>query len=219
MIHLPFRDRFEAGHLLGGELAKRNLPENSILLALPRGGVVVAAAVASVLHLPLDFVVVRKIGVPWQPELAIGAIAGDKVQTLDRNMILHLQITRGELDQIIAKETAECRRREQLYRHGKSSPILRDRTVILVDDGLATGSSMLAAVRYVKSLRPARVIVAVPVAARETCEQMKAQADDCICLATPDPFFAVGEWYRDFRQVRDSEVRELLTEARLVEAG
>lgn len=213
MLQLPFHDRAEAGRLLGAQLAARPLPPNPIVLALPRGGVPVGFEVARALSAPLDVVVVRKLGVPWQPELAMGAIASGGVRILDYNLIQHEGVSQQQVEAIAAREEHEAQRREQLYRAGRPNLVVRDRPVILVDDGLATGSTMLAAVKCMKSLHPSTVIVAVPVASRQACVLICDEADDCLCLATPSPFIAVGEWYQDFRQTSDREVRELLQQA------
>jgi putative phosphoribosyl transferase len=214
MVQLPFRDRGEAGRLLGDELASRKLPLNTIVLALPRGGVPVGLEVANVLHAPLDVVVVRKLGVPWQPELAMGAIAGRSGRVLDEQLIGELRISREQVDAVISRERMEVERREKLYRGGRPAPDLRERTVVLVDDGLATGSTMVVAVRYVRSLKPSKLIVAIPVASAQACQWVGTEADSCVCLATPGRFVAVGEWYTDFRQVSDSEVQQLLEQGR-----
>lgn len=195
--------------MLGAELARRNLTGNTVVLALPRGGVPVGAEVAETLKAPLDVIVVRKLGVPWQPELAMGAIAGG-TPVLDHALIRELQISAEEVEAVVARETREMERRERLYRGGRPAPALRDRTVVLVDDGLATGSTMVAAVRHVRGLHAHRLIVAVPVASSEACVRLSAEADECICLAAPEPFCAVGEWYADFRQVSDIEVQQIL---------
>jgi len=213
VTQLPFRDRAEAGRLLGAELASRNLPQDSIVLALPRGGVPVGFEVARALAAPLDVVVVRKLGVPWQPELAMGAIASGGVRILDERLILQEGIPPEEIENVAANEAQEVERRELLYRGDRPPLELRNRPVILVDDGLATGSTMLAAVKCVQSLQPSAVTVAVPVASRQACTLIRNEADDCVCLATPTPFIAVGEWYQDFRQTSDVEVRELLRQA------
>lgn len=209
MIELPFQDRAEAGRLLGAELATHKLPVNTIALALPRGGLPVGVEVAEALRAPLDIVVVRKLGVPWQPELAMGAIAGG-TRVLDHELVRELNISSEDLEAVVARETQEMERREKLYRSGLPAPNLRGRTVVLVDDGLATGSTMVAAARHVRSTHPQRVIIAVPVGSSQACNRLKTEADECICLAEPEPFFAVGEWYTDFRQVTDSEVQEIL---------
>jgi putative phosphoribosyl transferase len=170
--------------------------------------------VADRLRIPLDVIVVRKLGVPWQPELAMGAIA-DGAPILDDGMIRQLGISAEDVEETIEREYTELRRREELYRGGNPALDVRGHMAILVDDGLATGSTMMAAVRHVRGLNPARVIVAVPVGSRDACDRLRLQADDLVCLATPERFFAVGEWYRDFEQVSDAEVQHLLTESRL----
>jgi len=212
-VQLPFRDRLDAGRLLGDEVASHNLPEPRIVLGLTRGGVPVARGVAAALGAPLDVVVVRKLGVPWQPELAMGAIAGG-VRTLDEHMIQEIGVSEEELEKIVDRETAEAERREKLFRQGRPAPDLEGHTVILVDDGLATGSSMLAAIRYVDNARPARVVIAVPVGSMQACRHLKGMASECICLAAPEPFYAVGAWYDDFAQVSDADVVRLLDESR-----
>lgn len=209
MITLPFRDRSEAGRLLGAELLARKPAPNAIILALPRGGVPVGAEVSDALKAPLDVVVVRKLGVPWQPELAMGAMAGG-IRVLDSQLIRYLRISDEEVEAVVAREAAEIERRERLYRGGRRAPDLRNRIVILVDDGLATGSTMVAAARFVRSMHPERLIIAVPVGSAQACSRLKGEADQCICLAVPEPFYAVGEWYTDFRQVDDADVREIL---------
>jgi putative phosphoribosyl transferase len=213
MLQLPFRDRAEAGRLLGAELASRKLPRDVIVLALPRGGVPVGFEVARALAAPLDVVVVRKLGVPWQPELAMGAIASGGIRFLDEKLIRQVGISQAALEAIAAREAQEVRRREQLYRGDRPALDLRNRTVILVDDGLATGSTMLAAVKCVTSLEPSAVIVGAPVASKTACAHLRERAHECVCLATPHPFLAVGEWYTDFGQTSDAEVRNLLAQA------
>jgi putative phosphoribosyl transferase len=217
MVHLPFADRVEAGRLLARELSSRNIFQSrstAVVLALTRGGVPVGFAVADRLCIPLDIVVVRKLGVPWQPELAVGAIAGG-TRVLDSALIRRLGISAEDIDDTIARERAEMLRREELYRDGNPALELCGRLAIVVDDGLATGNTMLAAVRHVRGLAPARVIAAVPVGSREACQRLRAEADDLVCLAVPERFCAVGEWYQDFEQVSDAEVRRLLIESRL----
>lgn len=213
MLHLPFPDRTAAGRSLAAELSLRDLPANTIVLALPRGGLAVAAEVAQALDAPLDLIVVRKLGVPWQPELAMGALAGH-TRVLDDRLIAALRISSEEIEAVTAREARELERREKLYRGRRPAPDLRGRTVVLVDDGLATGSTMVAAARHVRSLHAQTLIVAVPVASSEACRRLTTEADECICLAAPDPFVAVGEWYDDFRQVTDDEVREILKRSR-----
>lgn len=213
MVHLPFEDRVEAGRLLADELNRRKIDGNAVVLALTRGGVPVGFEVADRLRLPLDVIVARKIGVPWQPELAMGAIAGS-VQVLDKPMIQQLEIADEDVNSIVAREKAEMERREQVFREGKPAVSTEGRTALIVDDGLATGSTMLAAVRYARSLKPSKIVIAVPVGSRDACARLRKEADDLVCLAAPELFFAVGEWYRDFQQVSDDEVRHLLAESR-----
>lgn len=216
MVRLPFADRVEAGRLLAKELSSREaiqLWDKAVVLALTRGGVPVGFAVADRLRLPLDIIVVRKLGVPWQPELAMGAIANG-TRILDDRTIRRLGISAQDIDEIVSREEEEMKRREDLYRGGRPAVDLHGKVAILVDDGLATGSTMLAAVRHVRRLEPARIVIAVPVGAREACTRLRREVDDLICLATPARFFAVGEWYRDFDQVSDAEVEHLLGESR-----
>jgi putative phosphoribosyl transferase len=212
MVELPFQDRAEAGRWLGAELATRKLTPEVVVLALPRGGLPVGLAVAQALKAPLDVVVVRKLGVPWQPELAMGAIAGETC-VLDHQLIRDLGISGEEVEEAVARETKEMTRRERLYRGALAPFDLRGRTVVLVDDGLATGSTMTAAACYVRGLHPQRLIVAVPVGSSAACRRLREEADECICLASPEPLYSVGEWYSDFRQVTDAEVQEILQHA------
>ncbi len=214
MVHLPFTDRVEAGRLLARELSLRaiNNTSDAVVLALARGGVPVGFAVADRLHLPLDVIVARKLGVPWQPELAMGAIAGT-ARILDDRMIRELAVPEEDVEEIVGRERAEMSRRQHLYRGGKPALDLHNQTAILVDDGLATGSTMLAAVDHARSLQAANVVVAVPVGSAQACGRLRREADDVVCLATPERFYAVGEWYRDFRQVSDTEVQHLLAES------
>ena len=187
MVHLPFTDRLEAGRMLADQLAFHKVPENAVVVALPRGGVPVGFAIAERLHIPLDVVVARKLGVPWQPELAMGAIAGT-ARVLDEHLIQELAIGHEEVDSIVSREQAEMNRREELY-HGGALPLdLRGRSVILVDDGIAMGSTMTAAARYVKSLGLEEVIIAVPSGSRQTCMHLISEVDDLVCLAAPEPF-------------------------------
>jgi len=205
-----FRDRTEAGRFLARGLgAYANRPD-VVVLALPRGGVPVAYEVAQALHAPLDVFVVRKLGVPGHEELAMGAIASGGVRVLNDDLVQRLGVPDAAIDAVARGEQLELERRERLYRGGRPPADLRGRTVILVDDGLATGSTMLAAVRAVRLQRPARIVVAVPTAAAETCEALRSEADNVVCASTPRPFRAVGAWYVDFSQTSDDEVRELL---------
>jgi putative phosphoribosyl transferase len=209
MVHLPFENRLEAGRLLAEALSERKVPPSGIVLGLTRGGVPTGFPIAARLRLPLDVIVVRKIGVPWQPELAMGAMAGS-VRILDHGLIRHLGIYAEDVEETVAKEQVEMKRREDLYRAWRPALELHARSVIIVDDGLATGSTMLAAIRYVRSLHPANVTVAVPVGAREACSGIRGEVDELVCLAVPVNFHAVGQWYREFRAVSDTEVQALL---------
>ena len=210
MKQRPFRDRTEAGRLLAAKLtAYANRPD-VIVLALPRGGVPVAYEVARALNAPLDVFLVRKLGVPGYEELAMGAIATGGVRVLNDQLVGGLRIPDYIVDEVAASEQQELTRRERLYRGDRPAPDVRGRTVILVDDGLATGATMLAAVKALRQQQPARIVVAVPTASPETCEQLRAEVDDIICAITPEPFHAVGLWYEDFSQTKDEEVRDLL---------
>ena len=209
-----FRDRADAGRRLAAELRRYTDRTDVIVLALPRGGVPVGYEVASALHVPLDVFVVRKLGLPWQEELAMGALASGGVRILDEDLIRAARVSEEDIQQVTAAEQVELARREQLYRGDRRFPDLSGKTVILVDDGLATGSTMRAAVAALRLEHPARVIVAVPLASPETCDAFLDVADDIVCAETPEPFHAVGLWYDDFSQTTDSEVHELLERAR-----
>src|SRR3981081_3540274 len=206
-----FRDRREAGRLLAAKLAKYGGRPDVIVLALPRGGVPVAYEVASVLGAPLDVFVVRKLGVPGQEELAMGAVATGGVRVLNDQFVKRLGIPQRIIDTVTAWERQELAWRADLYRGGRPPPEVRGRTVILVDDGLATGATMHAAIQALRQQQPERIVVAVPTASPDTCEEMKAEVDDVICAITPEPFHAVGLWYQDFSQTTDEEVRDLLS--------
>jgi putative phosphoribosyl transferase len=206
----PFQDRIEAGVQLAERLLQFRDRDDVVILALPRGGVPVAHQLARVLGLPFDVFVVRKLGVPGHEELAMGAIATGGIRVLNEDVVIPLGIPSTVVDSVARSEQIELERREQLYR-GQRAPIgLTNKTVILVDDGLATGSTMRAAVRAVRQQQPSRVIVAVPVGAPSTCADLARESDEVICVRTPDPFVAVGLWYRDFAPTSDHEVRELL---------
>ena len=207
---MRFIDRVDAGRRLAERLNTYAGRSDVIILALPRGGVPVACEVARHLDAPLDLFLVRKLGVPGHPELAMGAIAEGGVEVLSDDLIRELAIPHTLVEQIAARERLELDRRGRLYRGGRALPPVRDRVVILVDDGLATGSTMEAAIRALKQLVPARLVVAVPVGARETCERLGRLVDDLVCLTTPEPFQAVGLWYETFSQTTDEEVRALL---------
>jgi len=206
----PFRDRVEAGELLAAKLAEYRDRGDVVVLALPRGGVPVAREVARALAIPFDVYVVRKLGVPGHEELAMGAIATGGVRQVNRNVVDALGIPGNVIDAVAERELLELERREQTYRGNRAPMPLTNKTVILVDDGLATGSTMRAAVMAVRQQQPARVIVAVPVGAASTCAELATEADDVVCVRTPDPFVAVGLWYRDFTPTTDHEVRALL---------
>jgi predicted phosphoribosyltransferase len=205
-----FTDRREAGRELAGCLEKYRGRRDVVVLALPRGGVPVAFEVAEALDVPLDIFVVRKLGMPGQPEFAIGAIASGGVRVLSKDAIRWHRVSQNQIDAVAREELAELQRREQEYRQGRTLIDLHRRTVILVDDGLATGSSMRAAVQAVRAHDPARVVVAVPIGASSTCEAIAAITDETVCARTPEPFSAVGLWYRDFSQTTDEEVCRLL---------
>jgi len=205
-----FRDRLEAGRSLARKLDKYAGRPEVIVLALPRGGVPVAYEVARALEAPLDIFVVRKLGVPGHEELAMGAIASGGVRVLNDDVVQVFRIPQRLIESTVAREMRELERRELAYRNGRPLPDLRGRLVILVDDGLATGSTMRAAVAALRRLEPARIVVAVPTASPTVCEEFRHEADECVCDITPDPFHAVGLWYEDFSQTTDEEVRDFL---------
>jgi putative phosphoribosyl transferase len=207
-----FTDRRQAGIELASRLRHHRGRPDIVVLALPRGGVPVAFEIAEALDAPLDIFVVRKLGMPGHPEFAIGAIASGGVRVLSDDVIRAYGIPHSAIDTIARHELEELERREREYRRGQPFPDLRNRFVILVDDGLATGSTMRAAVQAVRVYEPARVVVAVPVGAPSTCAELADIADEVVCARTPEPFSAVGLWYRDFSQTTDEEVRALLEE-------
>jgi predicted phosphoribosyltransferase len=210
MLGRRFRDRREAGRLLAAQLSAYASRPDVLVLALPRGGVPVAAEVARALGAPLDVFVVRKLGVPGHEEFALGAIATGGVRVLNDDVVRALRIPDRVIDAVAAKEQEELARRERLYRGDRPPLDVRGRTVILVDDGLATGATMHAAIKALRQQQPARIVVAVPTASPETCDELKREVDEVICATMPDPFYAVGLWYEDFSQTTDEEVRELL---------
>jgi putative phosphoribosyl transferase len=212
---MQFANRVEAGRLLAKKLQTYADRRDVIVLALPRGGVPVAYEVARALNAPLDIFLVRKLGVPGHEELAMGAIASGGVRELNEQVLFYLNMPNEEIERVTREEQIELERREKLYR-GDSKPLeVRGHTVILVDDGLATGSTMRAAISALKRQQPAQIIVAAPVAARETCDSFKAQVDStCVCVTSPEPFDGVGRWYRDFSQTTDEEVCYLLKHAK-----
>jgi predicted phosphoribosyltransferase len=210
-----FEDRVQAGRVLAERLRARFGGRDDVtVLALPRGGVPVGYEVAKALGAPLDVFLVRKLGVPGHEELAMGAIAGGGVRVMNPSVLSMIDVPQREIDRIARMEEVELARRAEAYRASGAAPAVRGRTVILVDDGLATGSTMRAAAGAMKTLGPAAIIVAVPVAARETCDELAEEVDEVVCLHTPEPFHAVGLWYDDFSQTTDDEVRELLEAAR-----
>lgn len=209
---LPFRDRREAGRALADRLAHYHGRPNLLVLALPRGGVAVGFEVAHALHAPLDVIVVRKLGFPGHEEYAMGAIASGGVRVM--NPVPGITVSPEDMAAVVAREQDELVRRERLYRGDQPPVNVRGRTVIVVDDGLATGSTMRAAVLAIRQQHPAHLAVAVPVGAPDTCRQLMNEADEVVCAAMPQPFRAVGLWYEDFPQATDDEVHELLDEAR-----
>jgi putative phosphoribosyl transferase len=209
-MSIRYRDRADAGRAVAARLAEYAGREDVLVLALPRGGVPVAFEVARALKAPLDVFLVRKLGVPGREELAMGAIATAGVRLINRNVVQHLNIPARVIDEVAAVERAELERREREYRDDRPPPEVAGRTVILVDDGLATGASMRAAVAALRQGHPARIVVAVPIASAATCEALRELVDEVICAQTPEPFHAVGIWYEDFSQTTDDEVRKLL---------
>ena len=208
-----FEDRFEAGRVLASKLGQFSGRHDVVVLALPRGGVPVGYEVAHALHAPLDVLVVRKLGTPGQEELAMGALAPGGITVLNREVIQALEIPQQIIDAAVGREQSELERREREYREGRPAADVKGRAVIVVDDGVATGSSMRVAARALRKQGAREIVVAVPVAARSTCEEFQGEVDDLICVATPEPFWAVGQWYRNFSQTTDDEVRELLARA------
>ena len=209
----PFRNRREAGRELAEKLREYAGRSDIVVLGLPRGGVPVALEIAKALRAPLDVFVVRKLGVPGQEELAMGAIASGGIRALNQDVIEQLKIPSNIIEAVAQKEERELRRREIDYRDGKSAVDVRGKTVILVDDGLATGSSMRVAALALKKNQPERIILAVPVAPRATCAEFESVVDKIVCGITPERFRAVGEWYEDFSQTSDEEVRALLKQS------
>jgi len=210
---MRFRDRREAGQVLASQLlAYANRPD-VLVLALPRGGVPVGFEVAQALHAPLDVLLMRKLGVPGQEELAMGALASGGIRLLNRQVVHALRIPRDVIEEVTAAEQRELQRREQLYRDDRPQPEVQGRTVILVDDGLATGSTMRAAAAALRQQQPERLVIAVPVGSPDTCESLRREVDEVVCARMPQPFYSVGLWYEDFTQTTDEEVHELLYRA------
>lgn len=205
-----FANRTEAGKQLAAALSHHAGEADVLVLALPRGGVPVAYEVARALAAPMDLWLVRKLGVPGQEELAMGAMAGSDTCVLNQEIINLLNIDQDSLDTVIARERAELERRNRLYRKGRPAPDAKEKTIILVDDGLATGATMRAAIAALRHAGAARIIVAVPVAAASACRKIESEADEVVCLYTPEPFYGVGQWYDDFSQTSDGEVLALV---------
>lgn len=212
-----YQNRKQAGQILAKELVPFSKQNDVIVLALPRGGVPVAFEIAKTLHAPLDVFIVRKLGVPGHSELAMGAIAMGGVTVLNDDIVASLKISPAELEAVKEKELIELKRREVTYRDNEPFPDLKNKVIILVDDGIATGATMRAAIKALRQLKVDKIIVAVPVAAMETCEVIQKLADGLICPLRPYQFYAVGAWYDDFNQTEDNEVFQLLKEARKLE--
>jgi len=210
MTDTVFRDRKHAGRILAQRLGGYADRPDVTVLALPRGGVPVGYEVAEALHAPFDVFIVRKLGVPGHEEYAMGAIASGGIRVMNQNVLRLMDIDDAAVEEVTRTEQRELERRERLYREGLPPLEVRGRTIILVDDGLATGSTMLAAIKALNEKQPERIVVAVPTAAADTCDRVRSKADDVVCVSTPEPFRAVGLWYEDFSQTTDEEVRELL---------
>jgi putative phosphoribosyl transferase len=208
-----FEDRFEAGRVLASKLSEFSGRNDVLVLALPRGGVPVGYEVARALRAPLDVFVVRKLGTPGQEELAMGALAPGGMTVLNPEVVRALRIPQQTIDAVVAREQTELERREREYRNGRPAVSVRGRAVIVVDDGLATGSSMRVAAKALRKEAALQIVVAVPVAAPSTCAEFEAEVDKVVCATTPEPFWAVGQWYRDFSETTDQEVRDLLAHA------
>lgn len=208
---MHFRNRSDAGRELAAALGSYRGKPDVLLLALPRGGVPVAAEVAQALHLPLDVILVRKLGMPGNEELAIGAIAFGDICVLNHGLIAQMNIPEAEIDRTISEQQTELKRRNDLYRAGRPAPDLRGKTVILIDDGLATGATMQAAVAALRKAGAPHIIVAVPVGATDSCAELQSRVDSVVCPFQPSPFMGVGRWYDDFTQTTDAEVQKLLT--------
>lgn len=207
---MRFHDRREAGRRLAEKLSRYAKRSDVVVLGLPRGGIPVAHEVAATLEAPLDVFLVRKLGVPGHPELAMGAIAEGGIELLSRDLVRDLGIPPALIEQVAVRERLELERRDTLYRGARRRAMLRDRIVIVVDDGLATGSTMEAAILALKPQAPARIVVAVPVGSRETCNRLRRLADEVVFVSTPEPFHAVGLWYEDFSETTDDDVKRLL---------
>lgn len=209
---IPFMNRGDAGQQLAERMGQFAGRADVVVLALPRGGVPVAAEIARALAIPLDVFLVRKLGLPGQEELAMGAVASGGVRALNTDITRALGVTDAMIDRVTAREVEELARRERVYRGARPYPSLRGKTVLLVDDGVATGATMLVAVRAIRTLGPFAIIAAAPVMSKSAYTALLREADACITVATPEPFHGVGEWYRDFDQTSDAEVLEWLGE-------
>ncbi|AKB82392.1 Phosphoribosyl transferase domain protein [Methanosarcina barkeri 3] len=213
-----FKDRIDAGKKLAKELSKYANRSDVLILALPRGGVPVAFEVAKELNVRMDVFIVRKLGVPGNEELAMGAISSDNIRVLNEDVVRSFQIPERVINMVSENELKELERRERAYRGDRPKPEISGSTVILIDDGLATGATMRAAAAAIKTKNPAKIVVAVPTGARDTCELFGREVDEVICVATPEPFYGVGAWYGNFSQTTDEEVCELLDKARALPA-
>jgi len=209
-VRLPLKDRMQAGSLLAQALRHYAGRSDTLVLALPRGGVPVAFEIVRAIEAPLDLMLVRKLGTPGQEELAMGAIAPGGVRLLNAEIVTQLGISEREIEEVAARERLELERRQRAYRGDRPEPEVHGRCVILVDDGLATGATMRTAIKALRQRHPARIVVAVPVAPLETIDILRGEADEVICLATPAPFWAIGGWYEHFPQTSDAEVKSLL---------
>lgn len=205
-----FMDRYEAGKILAEQLKSYSKKDNTIVLALPRGGVPVAYEIAKLLSLPLDVFIVRKLGVPGHEELAMGAIATGNITVFNDEIVRDFAISTSAIDEVIQSEKIELQRRNSTYRNDKPLPVFENKNIILVDDGIATGATMKAAIKALKQQKPAKIIIAIPVAAFSTCEELEKSVDELVCLLKPHDFYAVGVWYENFSQTTDEEVFELL---------
>ncbi len=210
---MMFQDRVDAGRRVAAKLAEYRGRGDVLVLGIPRGGVGVAYEVARALHVPLDVFLSRKLGVPGQEELAFGAVASGGIRVLDPDLIRELDISDAEIERITQKAKTELERRERAFRGDRPALDVAGRTVILVDDGIATGASMMAAIKTLRQMRPAKLVLAVPVAPASTCKRLREQVDDLICVHAPERFYAIGQFYSDFTQVSDEEVIELLRRA------
>lgn len=213
-VDVIFKDRVDAGEILANKLSKYAV-ENPLVLGLPRGGVPVAFEVAKALKAPLDVYIVRKLGVPGHEELAMGAIATGDVRVLNESVIGPLRISKEAIETETRKEKAELKRRERVYRSGRAPLNVANRTVLLIDDGIATGSTIKAAIAALKKQKAGKIIVGVPVAPLSTIEELKEEVDDLVCISTPDVFIAISVWYDEFPQTSDEQVRELLKKAEM----